>query len=245
MPLRTKLKVVLAFAFRLLLIPPSAARLPALHASIFAPHPANHVVRLQILSLLVCQVSVISATVPCAKPFFSVFASGIMGRPRTSLLLPLQQQYQQQRPRFSRQTSGRPPTTTTMTMMTTAPAHRTGRNDSIRKLNLRPQRGVSFASAEHVPVAPEQESAQQRPSLNLSRHSTTSIRYSMDFEVTFQDVGGLLNRPDHEAAAPGAEGSKGRGSSSAGFSWSSSWRSTGKSSLKSSAGSSQFSRATP
>ena len=125
------------------------------------------------------------------------------------------------------------------------------RNDSIRKLNLRPQRGVSFASAEHVPITPEQEQerAQSRPSLNLSRHSTTSIRYSMDFEVTFQDVGGLLNRPDHEVAAPGAEGSKGRGSSSAGFPWSSSWRSTGKSSLKSSlksnAGSSQFSSSSP
>lgn len=224
MPFRTKLKVVIAFALRLLLIPPSATRLPALHASIHSPHPANHVVRLQVMSLLACQVSVISATIPCAKPFFSVFASGIMGRPRTSLL-PVQ------RPTFSRQTSGRP---------AVLPSHRVDRSDSIRKLHLRAQRGVSFANAEHVPVPPEQRP--QRPSLVISQRSSTSIRYSVDFEVTFQDVGGLVDQSGQETPAPAERKARG---SSAGFSWSGSWRSTRKSSQKSNAGSLQLPSPSP
>ena len=80
MPFKTKAKVVMAFGLRLLLIAPSACRLKPLHASVFTTDPAAEAIRLQVMSLLTCQVSVISATIPCAKPFFSVFSRGLSGK---------------------------------------------------------------------------------------------------------------------------------------------------------------------
>lgn len=198
MPKRTKAKVIIAFALRLLLIPPSASRLAPLHGSVFAAHPAAFIVRLQVLSLFACQVSVISATIPCAKPFFSVFSSGIMGRPRASIL-------PTSRPTMQREISSGG---------SMFPHPSRDRNSSINVLRLRPtDRGITFASAEHVLVT----SPTQRPSLVNSKHSDNSIAYSKDFEVSFQDVGGLLNRGSQDIAQ--RPGMQGRGSS-AGCSWS-------------------------
>lgn len=163
MPLKTKAKVVIAFALRLLLIAPSASRLRPMHSSVFNANPANSVVRLQVMSILACQVSVISATVPCAKPFFSVFSSGILGRPRASIL-PIS------RPTMHGEWS-----------TTTAPRLRRDRGNSIQRLDLRPERGITFASAEHVPS----QTRAQRPSLVNSKHSDQSITYTKEFEVTF------------------------------------------------------------
>lgn len=211
MPVKTKAKVVIAFALRLLLIAPSASRLGPLHSSIFNVNPAAATVRMQVISLLACQISVISATVPCAKPFFSVFTSGIMGRPKASIL----------------------PTTTTRQRLRRIPVPEhlnRDRGNSFHRLDIHPERGITFASAEHVPV----QSRAQRPSLVNSKHSDNSISYTKDFEVSFQDVGGLLEQRDQNSAEPSV--SRCRGSLS-GFPWRR--QSGGKVSQKSNAGSSQ------
>jgi hypothetical protein len=194
----------------LLLIAPSASRLHPMHSSIFTANPALSIVKLQVMTLLACQVSVISATIPCAKPFFSVFSSGIMGRPRASTL-------PTSRPPVHREWSG-------------PVIFSRDRGHSINKLHLQPQRGITFASAEYVPV----QSKAQRPSLSNSKHSEHSIAYSRDFEVSFQDVGGLLNAAEKNDTEPLA--SKCR-ASIAGFSWRRT--SGGRSSQKSNADSSQ------
>jgi hypothetical protein len=181
-----------------------------MHSSIFAANPAHSIIKLQVMTLLACQVSVISATIPCAKPFFSVFSSGIMGRPRASVL-------PTSRPPVQKEWSG--------------PAiFSRDRGHSINKLHLQPQRGITFASAEHVPV----RSTAQRPSLSNSKHSEHSIAYSKDFEVSFQDVGGLLSAAKKNDTEPLT--SKCR-ASLAGFSWRRT--SGGRSSQKSNADSSQ------
>ena len=219
MPVKTKAKVVIAFAFRLFLIAPSASRLHPMHSSVFNDNPAQSVVRLQVMSILAYQVSVISATVPCAKPFFSVFSSGILGRPRASILPTT-------RPTMHRGWSA----TTTQRL--------TGdrdRGNSIHRLDIHPHRGITFASAEYVPT----QDRAQRPSLIASKHSDNSITYTKIFEVSFQDVGGLLE--PHERNSGEMPTSKCRGS--AGFLWrrSSGGRASQKSS-KSYAGSSQDAR---
>lgn len=219
---KTKAKVLIAFACRLFIIPPSAVRLPILHSSVFSSDPAAVVVRLQVMSLFACQISVISATVPCAKPFFSVFASGILGRPRTSIL-PVQ------RPAMRKDTG-----------VPTSPRGSADYGYGVHRLQLRPERGISFATAEHVPVSSRGES--HRPSLVNSKHSSNSIAYSRDFEVTFQDVGGLLNQEDRGGNVP--EEVKARGSS-AGFSWSGSRWSGRKSSQRSNATSTHQQSPTP
>jgi hypothetical protein len=211
MPVRTKAKVVIAFASRLLLIAPSASRLRPMHTTIFHENPSAYVIRLQVMSLLACQVSVISATVPCAKPFFSVFSRGIMSRPRASIL-----------------PSSRP-TMLRMESCTRSVDLRKDRGNSIKTLHLQPERGVTFASAEHVPFQ-----SSHRPSIVNSKHSDHSIAYSRNFEVKFEDVGGLLDE-DHKVAEPAVN--KCRTGSTAGFLWRRT--SGGKSSQKSNAGSSQ------
>lgn len=220
MPLKTKAKVVIAFALRLLLIAPSASRLRPMHSSVFNANPANSVVRLQVMSILACQVSVISATVPCAKPFFSVFSSGILGRPRASIL-------PTSRPTMHREWS-----------TTTAPRLRRNRDrgNSIHRLDLRPERGITFASAEHTPT----QNSAQRPSLVNSKHSDQSIIYTKEFEVSFQDVGGLLSPQERNSAEMSRSKSR---ASMAGFPWRR--PSGGKSSQKSNAGSSQHARHAP
>jgi hypothetical protein len=220
MPMKTKAKVTIAFACRLLLIAPSASRLGPMHSSVFNVNPAASIVRLQVMSVLACQVSVILATIPCAKPFFSAFTNGILGRPRASIL-------PTSRPTMQRGMSG--------------PA-RSGfdrdrdRGYSIHRLDINPERGITFASAEHVPVLPRA----QRPSLVSSKHSKrsdNSITYTKEFEVSFQDVGGLLDAQERNSAE--LPTSKCRGSLP--------WRrsSGGKSSQKSNAGSSQHARHAP
>jgi hypothetical protein len=183
-----------------------------MHSSIFTAHPATSIVKLQVMTLLACQVSVISATIPCAKPFFSVFSSGIMGPPRAAVLPTL-------RPTVQREWSG--PVVSHFSK---------DRGYSINRLHLQPQRGITFASAEYVPV----QSTAQRPSLSNSKHSEHSIAYSRDFEVIFQDVGGFLNAAEKNDTEPLA--SKCR-ASMAGFSWRRT--SGGRSSQKSNADSSQ------
>jgi hypothetical protein len=146
MPFKTKAKVVMAFGLRLLLIAPSACRLKPLHASVFTTNPAAEAIRLQIMSLLTCQVSVISATIPCAKPFFSVFSRGLSGKPRCSIL-------PTSRPPMSRSVSA----TTTVQRARTSIVQSVGasivqrarqdRHSSINKLHLRPLRGITFANA--------------------------------------------------------------------------------------------------
>jgi hypothetical protein len=146
MPFKTKAKVVIAFGLRLLLIAPSACRLKPLHASVFTANPAAEAIRLQIMSLLTCQVSVISATIPCAKPFFSVFSRGLSGKPRCSIL-------PTSRPTMSRSVSA----TTTVQQTgasvvrkvsaSIAQRARQDRHSSINKLHLRPLRGITFANA--------------------------------------------------------------------------------------------------
>lgn len=187
----TKIKVIIAFAFRLLLIPPSAARLPILYASIYSANPAAYTVKLQVMSLLACQVSVISATIPCAKPFFSVFASGNLGRTRASIL-------PTQRPTMQREVSGGG---------SSFLRRARDRERSVDSLHLRPVRGIHFAKVEHVPDPPPERP--QRPSLVHSKQSSLSITYSREFEVTFQDHGQIGSKATVEAG--------GRGSS-AGFS---------------------------
>jgi len=219
MPLKTKAKVVIASACRLLLIPPSASRLGPMHSSVFNPAAAS-IVRLQVMSILACQVSVISATIPCAKPFFSVFTSGILGRPRASIL-------PTSRPTMQREMSG-----------PARPGYNRDRDRgySIHRLDMNPERGITFASAEHVPVMPRA----QRPSLVSSKHSKrsdNSITYTKEFEVSFQDVGGLLDAQERNSAE--LPTSKCRGS----LPWGRS--SGGKSSQKSNAGSSQHARHAP
>lgn len=216
MPFTTKVKVVIAFAFRLLLIPPSAARLPALHASIYSANPAAFTVKVQIMSLLACQVSVISATIPCAKPFFSVFARGNLGRTRASIL-PMQ------RPTMYRGESS----------TSSYVRRRRDRANSIDGLHLRPERGVNFTKAEHVPDLPHERL--HRPSLVNSKHSSMSITYSREFEVTYQDFGGLSGDINQTTTRVTVEAS-GRGSS-AGFSWSGSKWSRRRSSQRSKSGS--------
>ena len=110
----------------------------------------------------------------------------------------------------------------------------------VHRLQLRPERGISFATAEHVPVSSRGES--HRPSLVNSKHSSNSIAYSRDFEVTFQDVGGLLNQEDRGGNVP--EEVKARGSS-AGFSWSGIRWSGRKSSQRSNATSTHQQSPTP
>jgi hypothetical protein len=220
MPLKTKAKVVIAFALRLLLIAPSASRLRPMHSSVFNANPSNSVVRLQVMSILACQVSVISATVPCAKPFFSVFSSGILGRPKASIL-PIS------RPTTHREWSA------------TTPRHLRwdrDRGHSIHRLDIHPERGITFASAEHVPT----QNRAQRPSLVNSKHSDQSITYIREFEVSFQDVGGLLTPQERNSAEMSTRKSHG---SMSGFLWRRA--SGGKSSQKSNAGSSQRTRHAP
>jgi hypothetical protein len=147
MPFKTKAKVVIAFGLRLLLIAPSACRLKPLHASVFSANPAAEAIRFQVMSLLACQVSVISATIPCAKPFFTVFSRGLSGKPRASIL-PVS------RPTMSRQVSA---TTTVQQQVRASMVQkvsdkivqraRQDRHSSINKLHLRPLRGITFASA--------------------------------------------------------------------------------------------------
>ena len=220
MPLKTKAKVVIAFALRLLLIAPSASRLRPMHSSVFNANPANSVVRLQVMSILACQVSVISATVPCAKPFFSVFSSGILGRPKASIL-PIS------RPTTHRVWSAATPRHLKMDR---------DRGNSIHRLDIHPERGITFASAEHVPT----QNRAQRPSLVNSKHSDQSITYTKEFEVSFQDVGGLLNSQERNSAEMSRSKSR---SSMSGFLWRRS--SGGKCSQKSNAGSSQHARHAP
>ena len=150
MPLKTKAKVVTAFGLRLLLIAPSACRLKPLHASVFGANPAAEAIRFQVMSLLACQVSVISATIPCAKPFFSVFSRGLGGKTRCSIL-PVSS-----RPTMSRSVSATTTTTAVQQVRasicrkvseTIVQRARTDRHSSINKLHLRTLRGVTFASA--------------------------------------------------------------------------------------------------
>lgn len=225
MSLSTKLKVVIAFACRLLLIPPSATRLPILHASIYSAHPAAYTVKLQVMSLLACQVSVISATVPCAKPFFSVFASGNLGRAPRDSILPVQ------RPTMRREESGG----TLFSRRT-----RVDREGSIDRLHLRPHRRTHFANAQHVPdppPPPPQTERAQRPSLVNSKQSSLSITYLREFEVTFEEAGGRVSETTQISTRVTVE-ANGRGSS-AGFPWAGGRRSRRKSSQKSNGGSSQ------
>ena len=225
MPVKTKAKVVIAFAFRLLLIAPSASRLRPMHSSVFNAYPTASIVRLQVMSILACQVSVISATIPCAKPFFSVFTSGIMGRPKASIL-------PTSRPKMQQETSA------------SVPQHLSRDRDrgfSIHRLDINPERGITFANAEHVPI----QSRAQRPSLVSSKHSKrsdNSITYTKEFEVSFQDVGGLLNETERNSTETPASNHRCRGSV-AGFPWRRA--SGGKSSQNSNAGSSQHARQAP
>jgi hypothetical protein len=131
------------------------------------------------MSILACQVSVISATVPCAKPFFSVFSSGILGRPKASILP------------ISRPTTHREWSATTPRRL----KWDRDRGNSIHRLDIHPERGITFASAEHVPT----QNRAQRPSLVNSKHSDQSITYTKEFEVSFQDVGGLLNSQERNS----------------------------------------------
>jgi hypothetical protein len=147
MPFKTKAKVVIAFGLRLLLIAPSACRLEPLHASVFSANPAAEAIRFQVMSLLACQVSVISATIPCAKPFFSVFSRGLSGKPRASIL-PIS------RPTMSRQVSASTATQQSVRISIVQQVKasivqraRQDRHSSINKLHLRPLRGITFANA--------------------------------------------------------------------------------------------------
>lgn len=208
MPLKTKAKVVIAFALRLLIILPSAVRLGPLHANI--SNPADSVVRVQVMSLLACQISVISATVPCAKPFFSVFSNRILGRPRSSIL-------PTSRPTASRETAAIGPVPQLSKRnndngIGLPQRLNRDRGNSIGLLHLQPERGMTITSAEHVPV--QQKS--QRPSVTKSKHSDSSITYHKSFEVSYQDVGGLLEQTDPSGVQALA---RKRCSSAPGFPW--------------------------
>jgi hypothetical protein len=110
------------------------------------------------------------------------------------------------------------------------------RGNSIHRLDIHPERGITFASAEHVPT----QTRAQRPSLVNSKHSDQSITYTKEFEVTFQDVGGLLTPQERNSAEMSRSKSR---SSMSGFLWRRA--SGGKSSQKSNAGSSQRTRQAP
>jgi hypothetical protein len=150
MPFKTKAKVVIAFALRLLLIAPSASRLRPLHASVFDANPAAETIRLQVMSLLTCQVSVISATIPCAKPFFSVFSRGLSGKPRCSIL-PVSRPTTTSRQMSASTTSQQVKTSifrkVSASIVQPLQRARQDRHSSINKLHLRPLRGVTFANA--------------------------------------------------------------------------------------------------
>ncbi|KAK5713837.1 hypothetical protein LTR17_017412 [Elasticomyces elasticus] len=79
MPLCPKIQVVALFALRLLILAPQIIRLRYLHVVVFADDSAWQWVRvpLQIINNVVIHLSIILATVPCAKPFLhQVFESG-------------------------------------------------------------------------------------------------------------------------------------------------------------------------
>lgn len=67
------------------------------------------------------------------------------------------------------------------------------RRASLAQLHLGPVKGEHSAVIEHVP--PETAEQMHRPSLQHSKHSDKSIVYSRSYDVSFQDVGGLLDQP--------------------------------------------------
>ncbi|KAK5701539.1 hypothetical protein LTR97_004354 [Elasticomyces elasticus] len=78
MPLCPKIQVVTLFALRLLILAPQIIRLRYLHVVLFADDSAWQWVRvpLQIINNVIIHLSIILATVPCAKPFLHVLESG-------------------------------------------------------------------------------------------------------------------------------------------------------------------------
>ncbi|TKA82468.1 hypothetical protein B0A55_02175 [Friedmanniomyces simplex] len=76
MPLCLKAQVIALFALRLLIIAPNTTRLRYLHIALFSADWSYARVPLQIVNQITLHLSIILATIPCAKPFLTVFESG-------------------------------------------------------------------------------------------------------------------------------------------------------------------------
>jgi len=176
----TKIKVVIAFASRLLLVPPGVSRLLVLDKQRQSATPGHYTVQVTNLTIITMHTLVIATTIPCAKPFFSVFSSGILSRrrrPSRRMTLPSTRKAQ----------SGN-----------SSLHNHHDRARSLLQLQLRPSVGVNTSRIEHVPPIPSEQATPRRPSA-AATDSSNSIRYTHDFQVSYmdislKDVGGLLNQ---------------------------------------------------
>ncbi|SMR61224.1 unnamed protein product [Zymoseptoria tritici ST99CH_3D1] len=82
MPLHPKAVVFISFALRLLVLPPAIVRLKYVRIAISSPDLTLYRVNSNLLSTIVLHVSIILATVPCAKPFFALFNNNIFRSPK-------------------------------------------------------------------------------------------------------------------------------------------------------------------
>ncbi|KJY01063.1 hypothetical protein TI39_contig304g00009 [Zymoseptoria brevis] len=82
MPLHPKVVVFISFALRLLVLPPAIVRLKYVHIAISSPDLTLYRVNSNLLSTIVLHVSIILATVPCAKPFFALFSNNLFRSPK-------------------------------------------------------------------------------------------------------------------------------------------------------------------
>lgn len=187
MKVETKIKVILAFSSRLLLVPPGVSRLIALDAQRQSATPGDYTVQVANLTLITMHTLVIATTIPCAKPFFSVFSSGVLSRHTASTrnsVIPVAR-----RPQLG---SGG------------AIAIHRDRAGSTLDLRLKPTRGVNESHVQHVAPPPSSSTPKtKKPSIAISS-SSRDILYSHEFNVShtspsLRDNAGLLDRavPNH------------------------------------------------
>ncbi|EME40414.1 hypothetical protein DOTSEDRAFT_55637 [Dothistroma septosporum NZE10] len=84
MPRKDKIKILMCFGMRLLILIPSVARLKYLYFAVYGSDFTYDRTDVNVLSQVTMHISIILATVPCAKPFFSVLEGGIFRTPHTS-----------------------------------------------------------------------------------------------------------------------------------------------------------------
>lgn len=81
MPRKAKIKVLIAFAVRLFVLPPTFARLRDIYIAINGNDYTYDRVDATVMSSITLHIGIILATIPCAKPFFSVIEAGIYRSP--------------------------------------------------------------------------------------------------------------------------------------------------------------------
>jgi len=165
-------------------------RLRYSHLALYSHDPSYQRIDFVIITQVVLHLSIICATVPCAKPFLAVFHSGNL---RVSIDSPVPLLPIARRPVA---VDGKQPSRGSRPV--DEPVHGLRKRTHWR-IVLRPEHTSTVTTIRHDPI--DAKEAARRRSMDSSLSSKQAITRTDSFRVYFEHGGGLLSRQKHKHAS--------------------------------------------